>query len=95
MSERSELLEATMDGHPEGVALLGKQRNVVLWNPAAEAISGFLAADLIGRPAPEELKSLLNWSGELVGSESCPEQASGCLFTLAISWAIRLACFHA
>jgi diguanylate cyclase (GGDEF)-like protein len=80
MSERSELLEATMDCHPEGVALMGKQCNVVLWNPAAEAITGFLALDLLGRPAPEELKSLLNWSGELIGSGPCPEQAPGCLF---------------
>jgi diguanylate cyclase (GGDEF)-like protein/PAS domain S-box-containing protein len=80
MSERSDLLEATMDCHPEGVALMGKQCNVVLWNPAAEAITGFLAQDLLGRAAPEELKPLLSWSGELMGSESCPEQAPGCLF---------------
>jgi len=80
MSERSELLEATMDCHPEGVALMGKLCTVVLWNPAAEAITGFRALDLLGRPAPEELRPLLNWSGGPMGSESRPEQATGCLF---------------
>ena len=80
MSERAELLEATMNCYPEGIALMGKQCNVVVWNPAAEAITGFLALDLLGRPAPEALKPLLNWSGEPMGSESCPEQSTGCLF---------------
>src|SRR5271166_5578983 len=38
MSERSELLEAALDGLPDGVALLGKEEWIVFWNRAAEAI---------------------------------------------------------
>jgi diguanylate cyclase (GGDEF)-like protein len=64
MSERSELLEATLDCHPEGIALLGQQRNVVLWNRAAEAITGYLGLDLVGHPVPEQLRPLLQWFGE-------------------------------
>ncbi len=64
MTERSELLEATLDCHPEGIALIGQERNVVLWNRAAEAITGHLGLELVGRPVPELLKPLLQWCGE-------------------------------
>jgi diguanylate cyclase (GGDEF)-like protein len=64
MTERSELLEALLDCHPEGIALIGLQYNVVLWNRAAEAITGHLGLDLVGRAVPEPLRSLLQRGGE-------------------------------
>ena len=64
MSERSELLEATLDCHPEGIALLGQQCHVVLWNRSAEAITGYLGLDLVGRQASDALGPLLQWCGE-------------------------------
>jgi diguanylate cyclase (GGDEF)-like protein/PAS domain S-box-containing protein len=81
MTERAELLEATMDCHPEGIALIGQQRNVVLWNRSAEAITGFLCMDLLGRPVPELLKPLLQWLGEASESDldSSPHKEHGCL----------------
>ena len=81
MSERSELLEATLDCHPEGVALIGQRHNVAFWNRAAEAITGHLGLDLVGRPVPELLKPLLQWCGESTEPDldSFPHPERGCL----------------
>ena len=85
MSERSELLEATFDGRPEGIALLGQQCYAVLWNRSAEAITGFLGLDLVGRPAPDSLEALLLWCGDSTEPEpvSSPLPERGCQFTSA------------
>jgi diguanylate cyclase (GGDEF)-like protein len=68
--DRSELLEAMLDGYPEGIALLGMEGQMLFWNRAAEAITGYAGADLVARPVPGELESLLlgegphqKWSG--------------------------------
>jgi diguanylate cyclase (GGDEF)-like protein len=63
MSDRTELLEATLDSLPEGAALLGDNCQVVFWNQAAQAITGYAAQDVIGRAAPETLKPLLECCG--------------------------------
>jgi diguanylate cyclase (GGDEF)-like protein len=59
MTARAELLEATLDSLPEGVALLGDDCHVVFWNQAAREITGYAPLDMIGRPVPEALKPLL------------------------------------
>jgi diguanylate cyclase (GGDEF)-like protein len=59
MTDRAELLEATLDSLPEGVALLGEDCHVVFWNQAARAITGYAAVDMVGRPVPEAMKPLL------------------------------------
>src|ERR1035438_9225785 len=60
MTDRTELLEAALNCFPEGVALLGEEGNVVFWSQAAEAITGYSGYDLLGRPIPEPLKTLLD-----------------------------------
>ncbi len=79
MSERSELLEATFDGHPEGIALLGRGCCVALWNRPAEAITGFLALDLVGRPAPDSLQALLHSCAKSPDSVLSSSPDRGCL----------------
>jgi diguanylate cyclase (GGDEF)-like protein/PAS domain S-box-containing protein len=59
MTDRTELLEATLNSLPEGIALLGAEGTVVFWNLAAEAITGHTGLDRVGRPTPETLKPLL------------------------------------
>ena len=39
----------------DGVVLLDREERVLLWNAAAEAMTGLQAADLVGRPAHEVL----------------------------------------
>ncbi|HEY1767334.1 MAG TPA: diguanylate cyclase [Terracidiphilus sp.] len=59
MSERTELLEATLEGLREGVAVFDAQDRVAWWNHAAEAITGYPGMDLLARPVPEVLEGLL------------------------------------
>jgi diguanylate cyclase (GGDEF)-like protein/PAS domain S-box-containing protein len=61
MADRAELLEATLDGLPEGVALLGEDCRLAFWNQAAQAITGYAALEMVGRPTPESLRPLLEW----------------------------------
>jgi diguanylate cyclase (GGDEF)-like protein/PAS domain S-box-containing protein len=58
MTDRSELLEAALEGYPEGIALLDQENHLVLWNQAAEAIAGYAGMDLLSRPVPEVLEPL-------------------------------------
>jgi diguanylate cyclase (GGDEF)-like protein/PAS domain S-box-containing protein len=62
MTDRTELLEAALDSLPEGIALLGEDRQVVFWNRAAEVITGYAGLELVGQAGPETLKELLGWS---------------------------------
>jgi diguanylate cyclase (GGDEF)-like protein/PAS domain S-box-containing protein len=58
MGDRTELLESALNALPEGIALFGMKGEVVFWNRAAEAISGYPRMELLGRSAPETLKLL-------------------------------------
>ena len=58
MADRSELVEAALDVYPEGLALLDMEERVVFWNRAAETMTGYPAADLLGRRIPEALEPL-------------------------------------
>jgi PAS domain S-box-containing protein/diguanylate cyclase (GGDEF)-like protein len=69
MADRTELLEVALDSIPEGIALLGGEGQVVFWNHAAEAITGYASADLLSRQAPEPLAPLLLASERLVNIE--------------------------
>jgi diguanylate cyclase (GGDEF)-like protein/PAS domain S-box-containing protein len=69
MADRTELLEVALDIIPEGVALLGGEGQIVLWNRSAEAITGYGSADLLSRQAPEPLEPLLLAGARLVNIE--------------------------
>jgi diguanylate cyclase (GGDEF)-like protein len=58
MSNRVEMLEATLDLMDEGVAILDGESRIVFWNKAAVALTGRLPEDLISRPCPETLYSI-------------------------------------
>jgi PAS domain S-box-containing protein len=59
MANRTEILEAALDSYPEGIALLDLEGILVVWNRAAEAMTGYMSLDLLGRPAPAALEPLL------------------------------------
>jgi len=64
MADRSELLESMLDNLPDGVAILDAAGEVVLWNQAAVAHTGFNAIEIVRRPIPEALDALLHPCGD-------------------------------
>jgi diguanylate cyclase (GGDEF)-like protein len=59
MSNRTELLEAALGSYPEGIALLDNEGHVMVWNQAAEAITGYAGMELLSRPVPGALALLM------------------------------------
>lgn len=61
MTDRMALLEAALDSLPEGLALLDRKCEVMFWNQAAEAMTGYGAADLLASsPAQQCLLQALH-----------------------------------
>ena len=60
MADREGLMEAALEVYPEGLALLDEDGRVVLWNRAAEAITGYARAGVVGRALPRALESLVD-----------------------------------
>jgi len=59
MTDRTELIESTLDGLAEGVAILGLEDELVFWNRAAASFTGFTGVELLTRAIPRSLGSLL------------------------------------
>lgn len=55
MSDRVEMLEATLDLIEEAVVVLDEQSKVLFWNKAATALTGYQADDVMWRSCPENL----------------------------------------
>jgi diguanylate cyclase (GGDEF)-like protein/PAS domain S-box-containing protein len=58
MADRAELVEAALDVYPEGLALLDPDERVVFWNRAAEVMTGYPGAEVVGRLLPDALAPL-------------------------------------
>jgi diguanylate cyclase (GGDEF)-like protein/PAS domain S-box-containing protein len=58
MTDRAVLVEAALDAYAEGLALLDLEARVVFWNRAAEIMTGYSGADLLGRRIPDGLEPL-------------------------------------
>lgn len=59
MTDRTELLESTLDSLPDGVAVCNAEGEVVFWNQAAQGITGWAPIDVVVRPIPEGMRPLL------------------------------------
>jgi len=59
MIDRLELLEAALDLLPDGIAIADSNDCVSFWNSAAEAITGYARAALLGRTVQETLETLV------------------------------------
>ncbi len=60
MSEQTELLESALDSLPDGLAVFNTDNRVILWNHAAEAITGYAGMDLLTLEIPKALEGLLH-----------------------------------
>ncbi len=70
MSDRAELIEATLDSLPDGVGLVGSDGRVRFWNQAAQGITGYTAVELVGHDMPEALEPLLRYGSGIENRES-------------------------
>ncbi len=52
LQQTTQRLEATVLASPLAIVAIGREREVVLWNPAAAAIFGWTADEVLGRPLP-------------------------------------------
>src|SRR5579863_1247354 len=58
MADRAELVEAALEVYREGLALLDCGDRVIFWNRAAETITGYPCAQVLGRQIPSPLEPL-------------------------------------
>ncbi len=89
-----DLLMAAVDASPMGIAVLNREGNVMVWNPAAERIFGWQKAEVFGRPLPTvppdkhaEHQALLDraLAGEaLVGIEVVRQKKDGSLINIGL-----------
>jgi diguanylate cyclase (GGDEF)-like protein len=70
MTDRTELLEATLDIFPEGIALVSAKGQIAFWNKAAEAITGYAGMELLSRQVPGPLAALMAGPGEHPGRDA-------------------------
>jgi diguanylate cyclase (GGDEF)-like protein len=71
MSDRIEMLEAALDVIEGGVAILDDHTNVLFWNRAAAALTGFLPKDVVALPCPPGLYQVEdNHHGRLIAHSS-------------------------
>ncbi len=56
----------------EGVYVVDKDKTVLYWNAAAEALTGYPSARLVGRRCDDNLLMRINVSGESLCEDGCP-----------------------
>ena len=59
MADRAEFVEAALEVYVEGWALLDARDRVVFWNRAAEAMTGYGGAQVLGGRFPARSRRLL------------------------------------
>ena len=58
MTDRTELVEAALESYPEGIALFDLEDHVIFWNRAAQILTGYSGADVVGRQITAALEPL-------------------------------------
>lgn len=76
LTERLEMLGATLDLLDEGVAVLDNASRIIYWNAAATTLTGHLRMNLLSRPCPPELYKVAEDHRCLVDSCECGTASS-------------------
>jgi len=61
-----------IDTLPEGLYIVDRRKNIILWNQAAEQISGFNQEEVMGRSCADNLLCHLDTSGVNLCRSDCP-----------------------
>lgn len=68
----TELLRIVIDSITDGVYVVTPDRRIVLWNKAAERLTGYSAAEVVGRRCGEDLLKHVDDGGCVVCGRTCP-----------------------
>ncbi len=76
-----DVLSIVLDNCFDGVYRVDRNRRIISWNPAAEAITGYSAADVIGHSCADNILQHVDHDGYSACSTDCPladALATGC-----------------
>ncbi|MHB8484818.1 MAG: PAS domain S-box protein [Candidatus Acidiferrales bacterium] len=95
LRETNQKLTAIIDGSSLAIAILDLETNVQIWNPAAERMFGWSAAEVVGRPLPMVPENAQEFFRKLhqevigglgvSGLEVVAQRKNGSLFDVSIS----------
>lgn len=66
------LYRSIIDGFSDGVYFADLDRRILLWNQGAEAITGYTAAEIIGKTCPDTLLNHIDEEGRPLCEVGCP-----------------------
>jgi len=72
MVDNSTLYRDVLDNLYDGVYFLDLQRKIFFWNKGAERITGYLAADVLGRPCADNILCHVDKQGRNLCHDGCP-----------------------
>jgi len=76
MTINDELFSKVMDNIREGIYFVDLDRRMTYWNKGAENLTGYAAADILGKRCPDDLLVHVDDRGTVLCSEGCPLQKS-------------------
>lgn len=66
------MLSVVLENTFDGVYRVDRNRRIVLWNPAAEAITGYTAAEVLGQRCADNILQHVDGDGHSICSAGCP-----------------------
>jgi diguanylate cyclase (GGDEF)-like protein/PAS domain S-box-containing protein len=65
-------IESVLGQLQEGVYVVDQARTIIYWNPAAERLTGFCAAEVVGRRCPDDVPRHVDDTGTELCARGCP-----------------------
>jgi len=72
LNEPAGVFKHVVDGLPDGVYITDRERRIIYWNRAAEALSGYAAEEVLGRNCSDNFLMHVDESGCLLCTGDCP-----------------------
>ncbi|MGD0130224.1 MAG: diguanylate cyclase [Terriglobia bacterium] len=72
LNETAGVFKHVVDGLPDGVYITDRDRRIIYWNRAAEALSGYPAQEVLGKQCSDNFLMHVDESGCLLCAGDCP-----------------------
>lgn len=76
LQSQDTVLRAVLDSLFDGVYIVDRDRNILLWNRGAEEITGYAASEVAGRPCHDNILNHIDENGRLLCFGGCPLEKS-------------------